>query len=105
MLLGAIQYLLPRKAEWTPPKEDHYDLAMAMPVPVSSSVWRCRICAFERYHRVSVMRKNGSRYETQIFACSQCSVMFLNPIQFNAFSTAAPNIEFPPIVTPLRRRT
>lgn len=73
-------------------------------VPVSTSTWRCRICAFERYHRVSVMKKNGSRYETQFFACSQCSVMFLNPTQFNEFSTAAPNTEFPPIVTPLRRR-
>ncbi|MGH7867747.1 MAG: hypothetical protein ACREP9_09000, partial [Candidatus Dormibacteraceae bacterium] len=37
---------------------------------------------FERYHRVSVMRKNGSRYETQFFSCGQCSVMFLNPTQF-----------------------
>jgi hypothetical protein len=47
---------------------------------------------------------NGSRYETRFFACSQCSVMFLNHTQFNAISTAAPNIEFPPIVTPLKRR-
>jgi hypothetical protein len=39
-----------------------------------------------------------------VFACSQCSVMSLNPTQFNAFSTAAPKVEFPPIVTPLRRR-
>jgi hypothetical protein len=30
--------------------------------------------------------------------------MFLNPNQFNTYSTAAPNIEFPPIVTPLRKR-
>jgi hypothetical protein len=77
---------------------------MATPIPVSSAAWRCRLCAFERYHRVSVLRKNGSRYETQFFACSQCSVMFLNPTQFNAFSTAAPSVEFPPIVTALRRR-
>jgi hypothetical protein len=72
--------------------------------PHSGIEQRCLICAFERHHRVSVMRKNGTRYETQFFACSQCSVMFLNPAQFNAFSSSAPNIEFPPIVTPLRRR-
>lgn len=50
------------------------------------------------------MRKNRTRYETEFFACSQCSVMFLNPAQFNTYSTAAPDIEFPPIVTPLRKR-
>lgn len=50
------------------------------------------------------MRKNGTRYETEFFACSQCSVMFLNPTQFNTYSTAAPNVEFPQIVTPLRKR-
>jgi hypothetical protein len=85
------------------PERDHYDVIMATPVPVSSGVWRCRICAFDRYHRVSVIKRNGSRYETQFFACSQCSVMFLNASQFNVFSTTAPNIEMPPIVTPLRR--
>lgn len=77
---------------------------MATPLPVSCSAWRCRICGYERFHRVAVMRKNGTRYETEFFACSQCSVMFLNPNQFNTYSTAAPNIEFPPIVTPLRKR-
>lgn len=50
------------------------------------------------------MRKNGTRYETEFFACSQCSVMFLNPAQFNQFNTATPNVEFLPIVTPLRKR-
>lgn len=49
------------------------------------------------------MRKNVSRYETEFFACSQCSVMFLNPAQFNMYSTAAPNVELPPIVTPMRK--
>jgi hypothetical protein len=33
----------------------------------------------------------------------QCSVMSLNPSQFNAFSTAAPAIEPLPIVTPFPR--
>lgn len=69
------------------------------------SQWRCRICGFERFHRVSVLRKNGTRYETEFHACSQCSVMFLNPAQFDTNSTASPNIEAPPsVVTTLRRR-
>ena len=50
-----------------------------MPFPVSTSAWRYRVCAFERYYRITVVRKNDSRYETQFFACSQCSVMFLKP--------------------------
>ena len=58
-------------------------------VPVSSQ-WRCRICRFERYHQVSVLRKDGSRYETSFYACSACSVMFLNPANFNADGSAAP---------------
>lgn len=62
---------------------------MATPLPVSSGAWRCRICSYERFHRVAVTRKNGARYETEFFACSQCSVMFLNPTQFNMYSNAA----------------
>lgn len=68
------------------------------------SQWRCRLCGFDRYHRVSVLRKTGTRYETPFHACGQCSVMFMNPAQFDANSTANPSIEMPPIVTPLRRR-
>ena len=77
--------------------------AMHAAMSVSSSAWRCRLCGFERYHRVCVMRRNGSRYETEFFACSQCSVMFLNPHQFNALGHAAPGVELPPSITPLRR--
>jgi hypothetical protein len=66
--------------------------------------WRCRVCGFERYHRVGVMRKNGQRYETSFLACSGCSVMFVNEHQFNALGKANPNVEAPPsVVTPLRR--
>jgi hypothetical protein len=65
--------------------------------------WRCRLCGFDRFHRVAVMRKNGVRYETTFFACSGCSVMFLNDHQFNALENASPNVEMPPIVTPIRR--
>jgi len=54
------------------------------------SKWRCRVCGFDRSHRVTVLRKSGARYETPFSACSQCSVMFLNPAQFDANSTAAP---------------
>ena len=50
------------------------------------------------------MRKNGARYETAFFACSGCSVMFLNDRQFDVNSTANPSIAVPSIVTPLRRK-
>jgi hypothetical protein len=65
--------------------------------------WRCRLGGFDRFHRVTVMRKNGACYETAFFACSGCSVMLLNDRQFDANSTANPSIAVPPIVTPLRR--
>jgi hypothetical protein len=67
------------------------------------SQWRCRVCGFDRYHRVTVLRRSGTRYETPFNACSQCSVMFLNASQFDAHSTANPSVELPPIVTSLRR--
>jgi hypothetical protein len=60
--------------------------------------WKCRCCGFERWHNVTVLRKNGARYETSFYACSGCSVMFLNPAQFNADSAAAPNVEMPRVV-------
>jgi hypothetical protein len=65
---------------------------------------KCRICGFDRWHNVSVRRKNGAMYNTAFYACSGCSVMFLNPAQFNTFSNAAPNIEMPNIVRLLARR-
>ncbi len=77
---------------------------MAIPLEVSCSAWRCRLCGYERYHRVAVMRRNGTRYETEFFACSQCSVMFLNPAQFNRFSTASVSLDLPAGVTPLQPR-
>jgi hypothetical protein len=80
-----------------------YDFLMSATQPPVRA-WRCCVCRFDRYHRVAVMRKNGSRYETAFFACSNCSVMFLNNVRFDAFSTANPSIETPPIVTPIRRK-
>ena len=68
------------------------------------SQWRCRLCRFDRYHRVTVLRKTGARYETPFHACSGCSAMFLNPAQFDANSTANPSVEMPPVVTVMRRR-
>jgi hypothetical protein len=66
--------------------------------------WRCRVCGFERFHRVAVMKKNNVRYETSFLACSGCSVMFINSETFNAIGNANPNVEAPPsVVTPLRR--
>ena len=67
--------------------------------------WRCRICSFDRWHIVTVRRKNGSLYTTSFYACSGCSVMFLNPQQFNAFRDGAPNIEMPTVIPlPARRK-
>ncbi len=65
--------------------------------------WKCRICGFDRWHNVTVRRKNGALYHTSFYACSRCSVMFLNPAQFNELSTAAANIEMPRVVA-LRSR-
>ena len=53
------------------------------------------------------MRKDGSRYLTSFYACSRCSVMFLNPLQWNGSAKEQPGVivEAPPdVVTPMRRR-
>ena len=63
-----------------------------------------RLCGFGRYHRVTVPRSNGSRYETSFFACSGCSVMFLNDATFNAWHAITAEAEPAVIVTPVRRR-
>ena len=47
--------------------------------------------------------QNGALYTTSFYACSGCSVMMLNPEQFNAHGDAAPNIEMPRVVA-LRSR-
>jgi hypothetical protein len=54
----------------------------------------------------SIRGKNGARYETSFYASSKCSVMFLNPAQWNLHADDVPvNIEAPPeIVPPMRRR-
>ena len=67
--------------------------------------WRCRICGFERWHVVSVKRKDGTLYTTSFYACSGCSVLFLNPAQFNALGTAAPNVEMPNVIRLPARQT
>lgn len=66
--------------------------------------WRCRVCGFEQYHRVAVLKKNGQRYETSFFACSGCSVMFTNDITFNDLRLGTPEVDVATVVTPLRRR-
>jgi hypothetical protein len=67
--------------------------------------WQCRNCDFDRWHVVSVKRKNGALYTTSFYACSGCSVMFLNPDQFSALGNAAPNIEMPTVMSlPARRK-
>jgi hypothetical protein len=94
-----IQYRQAGTTAWTAATAAPYDSLMTL------TQWRCRICGFDRYHRVSVLRKNGSRYETEFHACSQCSVMFLSPAHFDENSQASANIEVSPtVITPLRRR-
>lgn len=66
--------------------------------------WQCRLCGFTKYHRVSVLKKNGQRYETAFYACSGCSVMFLNDITFNALHPITAEAEASAVVTTLRRR-
>src|ERR1700680_4844136 len=61
-------------------------------------------CGFDRWHIVSVKRRNGALYPTSFYACSGCSVMFLNPDQFSALGSAAPNIEMPTIISLAARR-
>ena len=97
-----IQCTVARGAGWTLRGALGTMLCMS---PPRTGQWRCRICNFERYHQVSVPRKDGSRYLTSFYACSLCSVMFLNPAQWSADSAAAANIEAPPtVVSALRRK-
>jgi hypothetical protein len=67
--------------------------------------WRRRICGFDRWHVVTVKRMTGALYTTSFYACSGCSVMFLNPEQLNALGDAAPNVEMPTVISlPARRK-
>jgi hypothetical protein len=65
---------------------------------------RCRLCGFTKYHRVAVFRKNGQRYETSFYACSGCSVMFVNDTTFNDLHPVAPDVEAAAVLVPLGRR-
>jgi len=69
-------------------------------------VWRAAVVlgGFDRWHIVTVKRKNGALYTTSFYACSGCSAMFLNPEQFNALGHAAPNVEMPRVVALPGRR-
>ncbi len=66
--------------------------------------WRCRLCGFERYHRVAVLKRSGQRYETTFFACNGYSIMFLNDATFNGLHIIAADVAVPAVVTPIRRR-
>ena len=69
------------------------------PYDSTLSLWKCRLCGFDRHHRVSVLRKTGARYETPFFACSRCSVMFLNASQFDIYAgPAVPGSRTSPIL-------
>jgi len=45
--------------------------------------WRCRLCGCECYHRFTVLRENGKRYQTEFFYCGGCTVIFTNDRQFD----------------------
>ena len=66
--------------------------------------WCCRVGGFDRWHTVTVKRKNRALYTTSFYACSGSSVMMLNPEQFNTHGDAAPNIEMPRVVALRSRR-
>ena len=68
--------------------------------------WKCRLCGFAQYHQVTVLRPNRARYTTSFYACSGCTTMFLNPEVFNGWHpvNCDGTAEFPPVVTPMRRR-
>ena len=87
----------------SPPRHRMDDSRLGF-LPFRTWGWKCRLCGFGRHHRVAVPRSNGSRYETSFFACSGCSVMFLNDATFNAWHAITAEAEPAVIVTPVRRR-
>jgi hypothetical protein len=66
--------------------------------PPDVAQWQCRICGYDRWHHVTVKRKSGADYPTSFYACAGCSVMFLNPAQFNALRPAPPHVGMPNVV-------
>jgi hypothetical protein len=56
------------------------------------------------YHRVAVLKRNGQRYETAFYACSGCSVMFLNDVTFNDLHTVPGDVDVSAVVTQIGRR-
>ncbi len=77
--------------------------APSLPSDPVSLAWKCCVCGFGSYHRVAVLRKNGSRYETAFFACNDCSVMFINDTKFNGRHDPTPAIDPAAVVTPMRK--
>jgi hypothetical protein len=67
--------------------------------------WQCRILQFDRWHIVSVKRKNGSLYTTSFYACFGRSAMCLRPDQFSALGSDVPNGKMATVVSlPVRRK-
>lgn len=58
--------------------------------------WKRRLCAFGRYDRVAV--RSG------LYACSGCSVMFLNDSMCDGWHTVAPDVAMADVVAPIRMR-
>jgi hypothetical protein len=51
-------------------------------MPDRPDYFRCPNCKGVNYQRVTVKRPNGTTYMTQFFACTICTVMFLDPLAF-----------------------
>ena len=61
------------------------------------------VTAIRRALRVAVIKPSGARYQTSFYACSGCSVMFLNDSPFNGWHTVAGDVALPEIMSPLRK--
>ena len=103
-MLAAIQYGCHLGTGWTISTPNFYDSRMVIGGK-DTREWRCRVCGFERYFGVSVVKHSGVRYYTSFYSCRGCSMMFTNPEQFNAIGQCNPNVEAPPdVVIPMRRQ-
>jgi hypothetical protein len=49
-------------------------------MPDRPDYFRCPLCKSVSCQRVSVKRTNGTIYTTEFFACTICTVMFLDPM-------------------------
>jgi len=46
------------------------------------SGWRCPLCNATTYSQIEISRQGGSRYRTEFYECTGCTVMFRHPARF-----------------------